>query len=457
VVHPADGFGEHVANLQDLELGARCQVLLLRDGIGGDDLVDGAGIDALDGIAREHTVRDERIHGLGTFLLQELSGACDGVRGISQVIDEDGGTTAHFTDEQHGGVLTIRNLRRAAFLKCVRRTELTSRLFLSYLVDEREVCAQGVCDVCCALCASSVRADDHTVVGSSVLGDDVLLNVLLQHVPTVEVVDRDVEEALVLRIVQVHGDDMVCAGAGQEVGNESTSLSHPHLVSTLDGHLRRGSRLAGSDRGRVAGDGVSVVLGDRIGTGGIRLVALQCVLPLGSGAFLQRKAGQLLCERSCAATIADSLAFRTARVRARWPRVEGVGRVSVDLGGHPGQRRADLVVGQIALSRVWEERQDRGDSPCACGLACAQGDEELHEVVIDLAAAGLDNVDILVANAVADLDPSLSISELLEFDVGRRDAEVGADVVGELGVGGATEDNDIAHHVCCVCDGRGGG
>jgi hypothetical protein len=29
---------------------------------------------------------------------------------------------------------------------------------------------------------------------------------------------------------------------------------------------------------------------------------------------------------------------------------------------------------------------------------------------------------------------------------------VGADVVGELRVGGATEDNNVAHHVCCVCE-----
>jgi len=68
-------------------------------------------------------------------------------------------------------------------------------------------------------------------------------------------------------------------------------------------------------------------------------------------------------------------------------------------------------------------------------------------VVIDLAAARLDNVDILVANAVANLDPSLSIGELLQFDVGGWDAEVGADVVGELRVGGATEDNNVADHV----------
>jgi hypothetical protein len=120
VVHPANRFGEHVANLQDLELGARLEVLLLGHGVGGDDFVDGAGVDALDGIAREYAVSDECIHGLGTFLLQELGGACDGVGGIGQVIDEDGGAATDFTDEQHCGVLTIRDLCGAAFLKCVR-------------------------------------------------------------------------------------------------------------------------------------------------------------------------------------------------------------------------------------------------------------------------------------------------------------------------------------------------
>jgi hypothetical protein len=128
VVHPADRFGEHVANLQDLEFGAGLQVLLLGHGVGGDDLVDGAGVDALDRVAGENTVCDERVHSLRAFLLQELGGACDGVGGIGQVIDEDGGAATDFTDEQHCGVLAIRDLRGAAFLKYVRRRDLPSRL-----------------------------------------------------------------------------------------------------------------------------------------------------------------------------------------------------------------------------------------------------------------------------------------------------------------------------------------
>lgn len=34
---------------------------------------------------------------------------------------------------------------------------------------------------------------------------------------------------------------------------------------------------------------------------------------------------------------------------------------------------------------------------------------------------------------------------------------MGADVIGELRVGGTTEDNNVADHVCCVCEFRGEG
>lgn len=119
---------------------------------------------------------------------------------------------------------------------------------------------------------------------------------------------------------------------------------------------------------------------------------------------------------------------------------------AVDLGGHSSQRCADLVVGNVGLSRVREQGQDCRDSSGASGLASAQSDEQLHEVVIDLAAAGLDDVDILVADAVSDLDSGLSIHELVKDDVGRGDAEVGADVLGELRVGGPAKDDDVADH-----------
>ena len=301
-------------------------------------------------------------------------------------------------------------------------------------MDERKVRAESICDVGRTLCSTSVGTDDHAVVGSAVFGDDLLLDVLLQHVPTIKVVDRDVEEALVLRIVQVHCDDVVGTSTCKEVGNESTSLSHPHLVSLLHGHWRRLSLLGGSRVACWCSSTVSLAV--RV----VGLVAVQCILAR------QRQAVQLLRKGVGTVAVAHTLAFRAAGERARRPRVESVVRLSVDLRRHPGERRADLVVRQIALARVWKQRQDRGDPSCACGLACAQSDEQLHEVVVDLAAARLHDVHILVAHTVTDLNPSLTISKLLQLDVGSRDSEVGADVLGELRVRGTAEDDDVANH-----------
>jgi hypothetical protein len=42
-------------------------------------------------------------------------------------------------------------------------------------------------------------------------------DVALEQVPAVEVVHGNVEEALVLRVVEVHGDDVICSRAGQEI------------------------------------------------------------------------------------------------------------------------------------------------------------------------------------------------------------------------------------------------
>lgn len=113
---------------------------------------------------------------------------------------------------------------------------LIKLLHFTYLVDERKVCTKRIRDVGRALCTTSVGTDNHTVVGPTVFGDDLLLNVLLQHVSAVEVVDRDVEEALILRIVQIHSDDVVCAGASEKVGDECASLGNPLLVALLHRH-----------------------------------------------------------------------------------------------------------------------------------------------------------------------------------------------------------------------------
>lgn len=58
-----------------------------------------------------------------------------------------------------------------------------------------------------------------------------LLYIFLQQGSAIEIVDRNVEEALVLGIVQVHGDDMVGAGTGEKVCDQSAGLGDPLLVA----------------------------------------------------------------------------------------------------------------------------------------------------------------------------------------------------------------------------------
>ena len=107
VMNTADGLGEDVANLQDLQLGALLEVLFLGYGVGGDDFVNRTGVDTLHSISGEHAVGDECVDLLSTFLLQKLGGTSDGVGGISQVVYENGSAATDFANEQHRGVLTV--------------------------------------------------------------------------------------------------------------------------------------------------------------------------------------------------------------------------------------------------------------------------------------------------------------------------------------------------------------
>jgi len=62
---------------------------------------------------------------------------------------------------------------------------------------------------------------------------NLVLNVPFEKMTAIEIVDGDIEEALILRVVQVHGNDMVRASTSEQVCNQSTGLSDPLLVTTL--------------------------------------------------------------------------------------------------------------------------------------------------------------------------------------------------------------------------------
>jgi hypothetical protein len=154
-------------------------MLRLIDRVRHNDFVQGASVDAIDRIAAQDAVRDERVHLGCAFLLQQLGRACDGVGGVCQIVYEDGRAVCDVAHQHHGRVLAVVDLCGSALL-----------------VDEGKGHAERVGDGSRTLGTACVWADYD---GLLVVGD-VELDVLSEEVAAVEVVDRDVEEALVLGI-----------------------------------------------------------------------------------------------------------------------------------------------------------------------------------------------------------------------------------------------------------------
>jgi hypothetical protein len=90
---------------------------------------------------------------------------------------------------------------------------------LSFPVDQREIEVQPVRQSRRALGSSSVGRDDDPVPPAVDLGLDVPDHGHLGQ----EVVTGDIEEPLDLRGVQVHRDDVVTPGDGEQVGDESAT------------------------------------------------------------------------------------------------------------------------------------------------------------------------------------------------------------------------------------------
>jgi hypothetical protein len=109
-------LSENVADFKDLKLGAQAQVLLLLHAVGHHHLVKGASVDALDGVAAQDTMGDQGINLGCALLLEELGGPSNRVRGVRQVIDQNGYPVTDVTDQHHGGILAVCDLGRAALL-----------------------------------------------------------------------------------------------------------------------------------------------------------------------------------------------------------------------------------------------------------------------------------------------------------------------------------------------------
>lgn len=103
--------------VQRLQLGTHALVVVLRDRVGDDDLVNGRGVDARNGVATQDAVSEQGVDGGGPLLLKELRGAGDGVARVDEVIDEDAYPVLDVADEHHARVALLGVLGGAAFLE----------------------------------------------------------------------------------------------------------------------------------------------------------------------------------------------------------------------------------------------------------------------------------------------------------------------------------------------------
>jgi hypothetical protein len=106
-----------VADFQDLQLRAATKVINLVDTVGHNHLVKGASIDALDGVTTENAVGNQGINLRCALLLEQFGGASDRIRGISQIVNQNGYPIANITDQHHGGILAVCDLGGAALLQ----------------------------------------------------------------------------------------------------------------------------------------------------------------------------------------------------------------------------------------------------------------------------------------------------------------------------------------------------
>ena len=87
-------------------------------------------------------------------------------------------------------------------------------------------------------------------------------------------------------------------------------------------------------------------------------------------------------------------------------------------------RRAALVL--LVLARVREEGHDGGDALRARDLARVDHDAQLHERRVDLAAAGVDDVHVVLAHGLADAHVRLADPAASDFGLGELNAEPAA-------------------------------
>lgn len=196
-------------------------MLILRHGVGDDDLVQTGVEDAFYTISAQHAMGDKSKDFTCTRSLEQLRSAGNGVGGVGEIIDHDADFALDITHKQQCRIAALGSCR-------------AGNVFLtSLLVNKGELHAETVGYGGGSFGAAGVWRDYHAVVDTTMLRQDLVGDVATEQMTTVEVIHGNVEEALVLGIVQVHGDDVICSGASEEICHQRARLGDPLFVASL--------------------------------------------------------------------------------------------------------------------------------------------------------------------------------------------------------------------------------
>src|SRR6185437_11799828 len=199
----ADRGGHEAGDAQDLHARPRQGGGGDRNGIGDDDVLDRALLDAGDGGAAEHRVGSAGEHAAGAVLHHGLGGLDQGAGGVNDVVEDDGGAPLDIADDVH---------------------DFADVHGDAALVHDGERGIELLGEEAGALDAAGVGGDDGQI------GELHAAEAVHQHGRGEEVIHGDVEEALDLGRVQIHQQGAMGAGGGEQVGDQLGGDRHPGLV-----------------------------------------------------------------------------------------------------------------------------------------------------------------------------------------------------------------------------------
>ena len=113
--------------------------------------------------------------------------------------------------------------------------------------------------------------------------------------------------------------------------------------------------------------------------------------------------------------------------------------VGNQLGGNRLTAARFAILARVCI--VWHNRRDAMRRGALAGI---RHDEKLHEIVVDWIRRRLDDKNILAANALADHDLGFAIVEMTDISIAEIDADAIRNLVGELRVRIAGQDDQIS-------------